>query len=306
MTSRVVLDTAELHELSELTEFTEHRVKAIKALLAELRPGLQLADRAAPDEAASAQLSAALDECTALLTPLGTAAARDHDYIAEVRRRALAADDGPERHLPKDEVERLLVSLAPTTPPAQLAVLEALLLGGLRRTPVRAQRPASAPRTPAPTTGANRSDGPSAAVRAVVRAARSQLGVREQPNNRTRFGRWYGLDGQPWCAIFVSWAFAKAGHRLPALQGPKGFAGVQVGAEAFRRRRQLHKTPRVGDVWLHRGPSTQQDHTGIVVAVHGDGSFTTIEGNSSNAVRQVRHGRDELARSYGFGRPRQR
>lgn len=294
MTAKVVLDTAELHELAELVEFTEHRVKAIKVLLAELRPGLHLADRVAPDEAASAQLSAALDACTARLTPLGTALSRDHNHLAEIRRRALAADAGPRRRLPKDEVERLLDALAPTTPPAKLAVLEALLLGGLRRTPVRSRQRASAPRTPAPA-----NSGTSAAVRAVVRTARSQLGVRERPNNRTRYGRWYGLDGQPWCAMFVSWVFTKAGHPLPG----RGFAGVRAGAEAFRRRGQLHRTPRVGDIWLHRGPTWQQDHTGIVVAVHPDGSFTTVEGNSSNAVREVRRGRGELARSYGFGRP---
>ncbi len=296
--NRVVLDTAELHELAELVEFTEHRVKAVKRLLADVRAGLALTERVAPDEAGSAGLATALDGCSALLTPLGTALSRDHAWVADVRRRALAADAGPKRPLPPGDVERLLAALAPTTPSSQLAVMEALLLGGLRRTPVRTPRQPGAPRTPAtPATGN------SAAVRAVVRMARTQLGTRESGDNGTKYGRWYGMDGVPWCAIFVSWIFAKAGHALPALQGVRGFAGVAAGAEALRRRGELHKTPKVGDIWLHRGPSVQQDHTGIVVAVHPDGSFTTIEGNSSDAVREVRRPKSELASSYGFGRP---
>lgn len=309
----MVLDTAELHELAELVEFTEHRVKAVKRLLVDVRAGLALTERVAPDEAGSAGLATALDGCSALLTPLGTALSRDHAWVVDVRRRALAADAGPTRPLPPGDVERLLAALAPTTPSSQLAVMEALLLGGLRRTPVRTPRAPDAPRQPGgsrtpgaprtPASPASPDSGHSAAVRAVVRMARTQLGTRESGDNGTKYGRWFGMDGQPWCAIFVSWVFAKAGHALPALQGARGFAGVAAGAEALRRRGELHKTPRVGDIWLHRGPSVDRDHTGIVVAVHADGSFTTIEGNSSDAVREVRRPKSELASSYGFGRP---
>src|SRR5579884_3624378 len=44
--------------------------------------------------------------------------------------------------------------------------------------------------------------------RALAEALR-HLGVRESPpgSNRTRFGRWFGVDGVPWCAIFVSYCF---------------------------------------------------------------------------------------------------
>lgn len=290
MTSRVVLETAELHELAELTEFTARRVQAIRRLLAELRPGLLLTNHAAPDEAASTALSAALDACTALLTPLGTAAAGDLDHVTEVRRRALAADDGPRRRLPRADVERLLASVGPTTPPAQLAVLEALLLGGLRRTPVSAKHRASHPRPPVtPATAA-----PSAAVRAVVRVAKTQLDVAERVQILSGPGR----ESRTFDLLFVSWVFARSGQKLPS-----GFTGVRQGAEAMQRRGQLHQTPQVGDVWLHRGPTTDKDRAGVVVAVGADGSFTTIGGSEDNdAVREVRHARGELAGGYGFGR----
>ena len=54
-------------------------------------------------------------------------------------------------------------------------------------------------------------------VRAVLEAARGELGNTERPagSNRTKYGEWYGLDGQPWCMMFVQWCFAQAGTPLP-------------------------------------------------------------------------------------------
>ena len=35
--------------------------------------------------------------------------------------------------------------------------------------------------------------------------AEAQLGYREKGRNGTKYGTWYGLPGQPWCAMFISW-----------------------------------------------------------------------------------------------------
>ncbi|HEV2071679.1 MAG TPA: hypothetical protein VGR26_17980 [Acidimicrobiales bacterium] len=35
----------------------------------------------------------------------------------------------------------------------------------------------------------------------VVAVANREVGVVERPTNRTKYGAWYGLDAQPWCAI---------------------------------------------------------------------------------------------------------
>jgi len=42
------------------------------------------------------------------------------------------------------------------------------------------------------------------------------VGVRESPpgSNRTPFGRWFGADGVPWCAIFASYCFDVGGGSI--------------------------------------------------------------------------------------------
>ena len=51
----------------------------------------------------------------------------------------------------------------------------------------------------------------------VLQIAVGELGVMELPSgsNRTKYGSWYGLDGQPWCMMFVQWCYAQAGKPLP-------------------------------------------------------------------------------------------
>lgn len=140
----------------------------------------------------------------------------------------------------------------------------------------------------------------------VLDVARSQLGTAETPINRTKYGQWYGMDGQPWCAMFVSWVFDQAGLPIPAKQ-PKGFAYCPDGVNYFKRIRRWFDRPEVGDVVFytfdHDGLA---DHVGIVEAVISDDSITAIEGNtnaagSSNGDRVMRRVRSRGI--MGFGRP---
>jgi hypothetical protein len=41
-----------------------------------------------------------------------------------------------------------------------------------------------------------------------------EIGTKESPfgSNRQKYGDWYGMNGVPWCAIFVSYCIAKAGR----------------------------------------------------------------------------------------------
>ena len=81
----------------------------------------------------------------------------------------------------------------------------------------------------------------SAGRRALAEALR-HVGVRESPpgSNRTMFGRWFGVDGVPWCAIFVSYCFdVGAGVVLcrswrGAGTGPRGVAYVPTLAAWLR------------------------------------------------------------------------
>ena len=65
----------------------------------------------------------------------------------------------------------------------------------------------------------------------VVATARKYVdqGYKEGPNNDTIFGKWYGLNNQPWCAMFVSKCFDEAGiANLVAASSKKGFASCNA------------------------------------------------------------------------------
>ena len=145
----------------------------------------------------------------------------------------------------------------------------------------------------------------------VLAVAASQVGVKESPpgSNRTPYCDWYGMVG-PWCAMFVSWVFAQAGMPL-RITTDKGFAYCPYGVHWFREHGQMYRAPAVGDVvfydWRADGVS---DHVGIVEAVHGDGTFTAIEGNTSfgndsdgGAVMRRRRSLGATRAGGGFGRP---
>lgn len=114
----------------------------------------------------------------------------------------------------------------------------------------------------------------------VLRVARGQLGYVEGPNNDTKFGRWFGLNHQPWCAMFVSWVAAESDT---ADIIPKN-AYTPAGVAWFRDRGRYNRAPRVGSIVYYRWPNAGRvAHVGIVETVHSDGSITAIEGNTDAA-----------------------
>jgi surface antigen len=133
----------------------------------------------------------------------------------------------------------------------------------------------------------------------IINRARKELGYRESGDNHTKYGAWYGMNGQPWCAMFVSWVFYHEGMPLPFTTG-KGFAYTPSGAAGFKNRRQWHaSSPKPGDVVFFNFGGGRINHVGIVESVHGDGSITTLEGNTSDSVKRMRR-RSSIA---GYGRP---
>jgi hypothetical protein len=146
-------------------------------------------------------------------------------------------------------------------------------------------------------------------VRALVEARRF-VGVAEHPpgSNRTAFGRWFGADGEPWCAIFLSYCF-KVGAGI-VLCGGTGGIGVNANGCAYvpTLERWLRDTeqwresvPAPGDIVIFNWDGGAADHAGIVDHVPGDGRFGSIEGNSSGRVARRDHA---LADAVGFGRVR--
>jgi len=116
--------------------------------------------------------------------------------------------------------------------------------------------------------------------------AKTKLGVTESPNgsNRQEFGAWYGFNGVPWCAIFMTWCFDPIGSKAFA----KGSRFSYVGAIVAAARRggaglAIVKDPKAGDLvcW-------GDYHVGIFEG-RVTGGYTSIEGNWSNKVARVKH-----------------
>ena len=123
----------------------------------------------------------------------------------------------------------------------------------------------------------------------IVEIALSQKGYKEGPNNDTKYGEWYGLNYNPWCAMFVSWCANQVG--IPEDIIPK-FAGCTTG---FRQMTNMGITtkdkivPEKGDLIFFDWDNTgDYDHVGIVT--HTDDEYVyTVEGNHDDNVDTYRY-----------------
>lgn len=156
---------------------------------------------------------------------------------------------------------------------------------------------------------------PASPGRRALAEARRWIGTSEEPagSNRTRFGVWFGLDGVPWCNIFVSYCFAVgAGYTLAAgFHGAgcsrRGCAYVPT-TEAWLRTSGMwigRVAPSPGDLAIYNWDGGPPDHIGIVESAGASG-FTAIEGNTAvgddcNGGEVMRRERT-LADVDGFGR----
>ncbi|HEX7625927.1 MAG TPA: CHAP domain-containing protein [Gaiellaceae bacterium] len=130
--------------------------------------------------------------------------------------------------------------------------------------------------------------GASPGRRALAEALR-HVGVRESPpgSNCTMFGRWFGRDGVPWCAIFASYSFdVGAGVVLcrgwhGAGVGPRGVAYVPTLAAWLRATGRAVDAPQPGDLAVFDWDGGLPDHVGIVIRARGAGVLETVEGNTA-------------------------
>jgi Putative peptidoglycan binding domain/CHAP domain len=123
-------------------------------------------------------------------------------------------------------------------------------------------------------------------VNKVLEIARQELGYKPGKDKKSKYGVWYGFPGfetAPWCGMFVSWCFDKAGLTLPPIQSAKGFAYCPFAVRWFKDNQQFHKHPRIGDiVFFDWGKDGTADHVGLVEEVYPT-YIKTIEGNTSIA-----------------------
>jgi len=154
--------------------------------------------------------------------------------------------------------------------------------------------------------------GASPGRRALAEALR-HVGVREAPpgSNHTMFGRWFGVDGVPWCAIFASYCYGVgAGVVLcrgwrGAGVGPRGVAYVPTLAAWLKATGRWVEEPRPGDLAIFDWDGGLPDHVGLVIRAVGD-ELHTVEGNTAvgndSDGGEVMRRRRRRALVAGFGR----
>lgn len=127
-------------------------------------------------------------------------------------------------------------------------------------------------------------------VKAVIDVARGELGYTEDPanSNLTKYGFWYGINGVPWCVIFLCWVFNQAGERMAFFGGGKTASCSTL----LRWYREQGLTVPVEDVQegdivlMNFHGKSDPEHCGLVTDVSywsdGHRAIYTIEGNTSN------------------------
>jgi CHAP domain len=118
----------------------------------------------------------------------------------------------------------------------------------------------------------------------IVRVAQSQLGVRERPpgSNCTSYG-----PCEPWCALFVTWVWRRAGIPVPSL----AFSGaIYAWAQRHGHVYSAGVVPRPGWAALFgSGPANPATsvHVGIVESVLPNDEITLINGNFDDSVMRT-------------------
>jgi len=129
-----------------------------------------------------------------------------------------------------------------------------------------------------------------ATVNELLAVTRRQLGICEDPpgSNHTKYGKWMGLDGQPWCMSFVQWCCGQVGVRLPLRTGSCGRLMRAAQASGCWVTRDFQP----GDVVIYDFSGKQQttEHCGIVEVVLPDYGVQAIEGNTSKSGSQSNGG----------------
>lgn len=147
----------------------------------------------------------------------------------------------------------------------------------------------------------------------LVRVAASQIGTKESPagSNRVKYGKWYGLDGNPWCDMFVSWCANQIG--ASGIVGKYAYCPSHV--NYFKNKGWWlgrDCTPKPGDV-IFFSNGKRACHVGIVEKRINSNTVQTIEGNTSvsnndnggKVMRRTRSYGTVGSKWYvlGFGRP---
>lgn len=110
----------------------------------------------------------------------------------------------------------------------------------------------------------------------IIGVALTQVGYTEGENNDTKYGSWYGLPYQPWCATFISWCARQAEISTNILQKTGRASARYFGIPYYSGTKY---TPLPGDLFFTKGFT----HVGIVYDTDGE-YFYCIEGNANTEL----------------------
>lgn len=128
-----------------------------------------------------------------------------------------------------------------------------------------------------------------ATAQEVLAIAASQIGYSrwDDPQQGTKYGRWfaeltgdayYGQNGVPYCAMFVSWVLAQARQQCAGFPG--AYCPTMLAAARRAGLAVAYKDARLGDVVFFDWDGGVSDHVGFVELNKGN-YYQTIEGNTS-------------------------
>ena len=121
--------------------------------------------------------------------------------------------------------------------------------------------------------------------------AKGYEGYTETGNNDTPFGKWFGLNNQPWCAMSASKIFHEAGRILEVAPKtkPKGFASCDEWLKYLTKNNQLVPVGQAQPddlVFFQFDEDAMPDHVGIVRNHNTTLKFINVwEGNTSSGKK---------------------
>ncbi|MBT2210193.1 MULTISPECIES: CHAP domain-containing protein [Actinomadura] len=152
----------------------------------------------------------------------------------------------------------------------------------------------------------------------VIKMAESQVGIREGKGGNTKFHKWYmstphaaetakrdggavrEYKGASWCNMFVSWVGAQVGAK------DMGWDAYTVQhATWFKKEGRWGQKAKPGSVVFfdfkngRSGGIDGIEHVGFVVKDNGNGTISTVEGNTGDAVKQKIRKKSQVV-GYGY------
>jgi hypothetical protein len=121
----------------------------------------------------------------------------------------------------------------------------------------------------------------------LVEVALAEEGYVEGPkDNETKYGAFTKANFLPWCGSFVMWCANEAGVKIPntvsTMAGAAAFKKMGTWTDAAKAK------PAPGDIvyFDFAAGGAPIEHVGIVVKDNGDGTVTTIEGNTAGTKKK--------------------